>query len=48
LEPGISSEPMCRLRRQKLEVVVPLAQGEKYCPADAAVALVPHLSNSIA
>lgn len=30
LEPGISSETMCRLRRQKLEVVVPLAQGEPY------------------
>ena len=35
LEPGISQEPMCRLRRQKLEVVVPLAQGEKYRPAGA-------------
>jgi hypothetical protein len=33
LEPGISTEPMCRLRRQKLEVVVPAAQGEKYRPA---------------
>ncbi len=33
LEPGISSEPMCRLRRQKLEVVVPVAQGLKYRPA---------------
>ncbi|XXT18754.1 hypothetical protein WME94_51865 [Sorangium sp. So ce429] len=30
LEPGIAAEPMCRLRRQKLEVVVPLAQGERY------------------
>lgn len=30
LEPGISGETMCRLRRQKLEVVVPLAQGEAY------------------
>ena len=30
LEPGISSQPMCRLRRQKLEVVVPIVQGEKY------------------
>jgi len=30
LEPGIASEPMCRLRRQKLEVVVPVAQGERY------------------
>jgi hypothetical protein len=33
LEPGITEEPMSRLRRQKLEVVVPLAQGEKYRPA---------------
>ncbi len=33
LEPGITQEPMCRLRRQKLEVAVPLAQGEKYRPA---------------
>jgi len=30
LEPGVATEPMCRLRRQKLEVVVPLAQGEPY------------------
>lgn len=30
LEPGIATEPMCRLRRQKLEVVVPLAQGDRY------------------
>jgi len=36
LEPGISAEPMCRLRRQKLEVVVPVAQGERYRPASAA------------
>lgn len=35
LEPGITTEPMCRLRRQKLEVVVPLAQGERYRPASA-------------
>jgi hypothetical protein len=34
LEPGIATEPMCRLRRQKLEVVVPIAQGEKYRPQD--------------
>ena len=34
LEPGIAGEPMCRLRRQKLEVVVPIAQGEKYRPRD--------------
>jgi hypothetical protein len=33
LEPGISSEPMCRLRRHKLEVVVPFAQGARYRPA---------------
>ena len=33
LEPGIATETMCRLRRQKLEVVVPVAQGEKYRPA---------------
>ncbi|HEU4328370.1 MAG TPA: hypothetical protein VFS21_34850 [Roseiflexaceae bacterium] len=38
LEPGIAAEPMCRLRRQKLEVVVPLAQGEKYRAAPAAPA----------
>ena len=38
LEPGISSMTMCRLRRQKLEVVVPAAQGEKYRPAGAVVA----------
>lgn len=30
LEPGLATEPMCRLRRQKLEVVVPRAQGEAY------------------
>jgi hypothetical protein len=35
LEPGISTEPMCRLRRQKLEVVVPVAQGEKYRPVSS-------------
>ncbi len=34
LEPGITSEPMGRLRRQKLEVVVPIAQGEKYRPSE--------------
>ncbi|EAW36783.1 Eco57I restriction-modification methylase domain-containing protein [Lyngbya sp. PCC 8106] len=32
LEPGIATEPMCRLQRDKLQVVVPLAQGEKYRP----------------
>lgn len=30
LEPGIALERMCRLRRSKLEVVVPYGQGEKY------------------
>ena len=37
LEPGFSDQPMCRLRRAKLEVVVPIAQGERYrttAPAD--------------
>jgi hypothetical protein len=33
LEPGVTTEQMCRLRRQKLEVVVPVAQGERYRPA---------------
>lgn len=32
LEPGIATVRMCRLRRQKLEVVVPFAQGERYLP----------------
>ncbi len=35
LEPGIAAETMCRLRRAKLEVVVPAAQGEKYKPVAA-------------
>lgn len=35
LDPGITSENMVRLRRQKLEVVVPAAQGEKYRAAVA-------------
>lgn len=30
LEPGVTREPMCRLRRAKLEVVVPLEQGARY------------------
>jgi hypothetical protein len=30
LEPGITAEPMCRLKRAKLEVVVPAAQGAPY------------------
>ncbi len=30
LEPGITDAPMCRLRRAKLEVVVPLDQGAPY------------------
>lgn len=36
LEPGIAGEPMCRLRRAKLEVVVPAAQGERYREVTAA------------
>ncbi len=40
LEPGIATEPMCRLRRQKLEVVVPVAQGERY--KDSTVAPADH------
>ena len=36
LEPGITTEPMCRLRRQKLEVVVPVAQGDRYRPVEVA------------
>ncbi len=36
LEPGITAETMCRLRRAKLEVVVPAAQGEHYKPVAAA------------
>src|SRR5262249_34802526 len=34
LEPGLATEPMVRLRRAKLEVVVPAAQGAKYRPAE--------------
>ncbi len=41
LEPGITSETMCRLRRAKLEVVVPAAQGERYKPVTAAVVVAP-------
>jgi hypothetical protein len=37
LEAGIATERLCRLRRQKLEVVVPAAQGEKYRPTPLAV-----------
>lgn len=37
LEAGIATERLCRLRRQKLEVVVPAAQGEKYRPVAAVV-----------
>jgi hypothetical protein len=36
LEPGLATEPMVRLRRAKLEVVVPAAQGAKYRPAKPA------------
>jgi hypothetical protein len=41
LEPGISAEPMCRLRRAKLEVVVPAAQGERYKPAETVAVTSP-------
>ncbi|ACY13368.1 Eco57I restriction-modification methylase domain-containing protein [Haliangium ochraceum] len=34
LEPGVTGEPMSRLRRQKLEVVVPAAQAARYRSAD--------------
>jgi hypothetical protein len=37
LEAGIATEPLCRLRRQRLEVVVPAAQAEKYRTAAAVV-----------
>lgn len=43
LEPGITTEPMCRLRRQKLEVVVPIAQGEKYKPAVTSSSPLPRI-----
>jgi hypothetical protein len=39
LDAGISTEHLCRLRRQKLEVVVPVAQGEKYRPLTASVSV---------
>jgi hypothetical protein len=32
LEPGLATEPMVRLRRAKLEVIVPDAQGTRYRP----------------
>src|SRR5262249_37946244 len=32
LEPGLATEPMVRLRRARVEVVVPAAQGRKYRP----------------
>ena len=37
LEPGIATEPMCRLKRAKLEVVVPARQGTRYQRAAAPV-----------
>lgn len=37
LEPGLATEPMVRLKRAKLEVVVPSAQGQKYRPAKITV-----------
>jgi hypothetical protein len=45
LEPGIAQESMCRLRRQKLEVVVPIAQGEKYRAVVAAVGTTDETDN---
>lgn len=36
LEPGITQQPMCRLRRAKLEVVVPLQHGIPYRDGQAA------------
>ncbi len=41
LEPGITAEPMCRLRRAKLEVVVPAGQGERYKPVATAKVAAP-------
>lgn len=38
LDPGITTEPMCRLRRAKLEVVVPVSQGQRYRPQQPAAA----------
>jgi hypothetical protein len=37
LEPGITTQTMCRLRRSKLEVVVPAEQGQRYRPVAADV-----------
>lgn len=41
LEPGLATEPMCRLRRDKLEVVLPAAQGEPYRPKKPDAVTVP-------
>lgn len=30
IEPGIAAEPMCRLRRRSLEIVVPAAEGDRH------------------
>jgi len=35
LEPGLAAEPMCRLQRDKLQVVVPMAQGQRYRHPDS-------------
>ena len=40
VEPGIAAAPMCRLRRQKLEVVVPRAQAEAHCKNASSVSFV--------
>ncbi len=46
LEPGYSTETMCRLRRQKLEVVVPAAQGETYRPVEVRTGEDPEFESS--
>jgi hypothetical protein len=45
LEPGVAIEDMCRLRRRKLEVVLPVAQGERYRPANASTNAVQDVSD---
>ena len=45
LEPGVATEDMCRLRRRKLEVVVPVVQGGRYRPADASANAVQDASD---
>jgi len=38
LDPGIAAEPMSRLRRAKLEVVLPAVEASRYRPADVQTA----------